>query len=247
MRPDACNGCPCCPGSTGYDPTKSGASVPPNGPSGRIIDPCLLTSVDLAGVDLVIIGMAPSYREVDAGEPLVGPSFVEMRRGLGPMLDSTVLFKMNYVNCRTWKPGRTVDYINRDPKASEAKACALRWLVPILRVMAQAETEGANIHLWVLGQKAFDVVFQGKYGTFGGSKGSRGQRMNRRKEGYDVLADRVERWATKETRKRQRFCKDCNLPLMEPRVRLCPLCQEKKKPAKRKAKVETSISPQFTG
>ncbi len=224
-RPSACEGCPACPGSSAYDPVRTGAFVPPMGPYGSILDPTDLSWRAFYEVDLVIIGMNPSFREVDEGEPLVGPTYVEMRRGLGPALETSVLLKLNYVNCRTWKKGKTVDFINRDPVAAEAKACALRWLVPILRTLAEAEREGATIHLWVLGQKAFDVVFQGKYGTFGGSKGSRGQRVNRRKETYDILADRIERWATKATKAKTRHCTSCGDALTEPRVRLCQTCR----------------------
>ncbi len=247
-RPPACSGCPLCPSTPGYDAKKSGPFVPPKGPEGSLLDPENLPA--LSDLDLAIIGMAPSYREVDEGEPLVGPSFVEMRRGLGPAMDEARILKLNYVNCRTWKPGKTIDFVNREPTALEAKACSQRWLIPILRALGVAErpaeyeerdggyreniAEPNPIHLWVLGQKAFDVVFQGKYGTFGGSKGSRGQRINRRQESYSILADRIEKWVTKN--KKTRFCKDCQTKLMEPRVRMCPECREKKAKSKGKSK-----------
>ena len=235
-RPPACNGCPLCPSTPGYDAKRCGPFVPPKGPEGSLLDPENLPA--LSDLDLAIIGMAPSYREVDEGEPLVGPSFVEMRRGLGPAMDEARILKLNYVNCRTWKPGKTIDFVNREPTALEAKACSSRWLIPILRALADEEDSrigsGFVIHLWVLGQKAFDVVFQGKYGTFGGSKGSRGQRINRRQESYSILADRIEKWVTKN--KKTRFCKDCQTKLMEPRVRMCPECREKKAKSKGKSK-----------
>ena len=242
-RPAACEGCIACPTHPKYDPKKTGPFVPPKGPYGSILDPAALDPDDFLKVQLVVIAMAPSFREVDQGEPLVGPSFVEWRRGLGPILDTIVLVKLNYVNCRTWKPGKTVDFVNRDPRAEEAQACTLRWLVPLLRTLAEAERRGAEIHLQVMGQKAFDVVFQGKYGTFGGSKGSRGQRMNRRKESYDVLADRIERWATKTSRKKDRQCMYCGALLTEPRVRMCPDCRALK-PVERKAKADAAAPQQ---
>lgn len=243
-RPDACNGCPACPGSPGYDPKKTGAFVPPKGDNISYGDPKAISWRDFVGIKLVVVGMSPSFREVDEGEPFVGPSLVEWRRGLGPFIDTIQIFKTNYMNCRAWKPGKTVDYINRDPKADEAKACSVRWLVPILRAMAEAERHHhQNIMLHVFGQKAFDVVFQGKYGTFGGSKGSRGQRMNRRKESYDVLADRIERWATKATRKKERYCKDCNVPLTVPRVRLCPDCKKGKEKCSEKKSKSPTMTP----
>lgn len=227
-RPAACEGCPCHPGTKGYNPKRTGPFVPPwSSKAGSLLDPTLIQPEHFQHIDLVIIGMAPSFREVDEGQPLVGPTFVEMRRGLGPLLDTIAMVKLNYTNCRTWKPGKTVDFINRDPLAIEAKACALRWVVPILRAMAEAESRyNKTIVLWVMGQKAFDIIFQGKYGTFSGSKGSRGARLNRRQESYHVLADRIETWALKSGRKKDRKCMYCQTPLAEPKVRMCPECRE---------------------
>lgn len=226
VRPKECDGCPLNPTSSGYKPEKSGPFVPPHDGKDAVLTP-VLGALDQC--DLVVVGMAPSFREVDEGEPMVGPTFVEMRRGLGPLLDQIRLFKTNVVNCRTWKKGKTVDHVNRDPSAAEQKACTSRWLVPLLRRMAEVERGGKTIHLWIMGKLAFDAVLQGKYGTFSGSKSSRGQRINRHKVSYDKLADRIERWATKTARKKERHCMTCGEVLTKPRIRKCDACKEAKK------------------
>ena len=74
-RPEACNGCPACPGSAGYDPKKTGPFVPPKGIAGPIRNPEELYWGDFLGVELVVVGMSPSFREVDEGEPFVFPNF----------------------------------------------------------------------------------------------------------------------------------------------------------------------------
>jgi uracil-DNA glycosylase len=181
-------------------------------------------------VQLLVVGMNPSFREVEEGEPMVGPTFHEMRRGLGPLLDTTRIRKTNIFNCRTQKPGKTVEHVNRDPTAKEIKACAARWLVPELRAAAEAEDRGANITLWTLGKLAFDTVFQGKFGAFSGHKNSRGQRINRDKLSFRVLADRIEKWA--HTAVKVRRCMSCGAELTEPRVRKCAACKLKAKEKK---------------
>lgn len=227
-RPPQCQGCPCNPDSADYDPVKSGPFVAPYDGTASVGEP----GAGSFDVDVVAIGMAPSFREVEEGQPMVGPTYHEMRRGLGDMLDRIKIRKTNVVNCRTWKPGKTVDRVNRDPTVRETKPCALRWLVPELRAMAEQERRtGKPVHLWILGGLAMEVVLQKKFGTFSGSKSSRGQRINRKNVSYDVLADRIEMWATKtasKSRKKERTCKECGEVLTQPRILKCAACKEKK-------------------
>lgn len=221
-RPPQCIGCPAHPDTAKYDPGRTGEFVPPHDGHGPVLEP---GGGRFDDVDLVVVGMNPSFREVEEGEPMVGPTFHEMRRGLGDQLDKTRIRKINVFNCRTQKPGRTVEHVNRDPTIAEAKACAKRWLVPELRAMAETERQGHEIHLWTLGKIAFDTVFQGKFGTFSGHKASRGQRINQLRLSYDVLASRIERWVAKSGVK-IRVCMSCGLELTEPRVRKCSACKE---------------------
>ena len=220
-RPSKCEGCIACPGSANYNPDRTGPFVPPKGPTGSIIEP---TAADFKGVKLVVVAMAPAFNEIEEGEPLVGPSFHEIHRAMGDHWNPRTIVKLNYVNCRTHRPGKTVDYVNRTPTAAEAKDCTPRFLIPFLRAMAEAERQGETINLWVLGQDAFKVVFQDHYGSFSGSKSSRGQRLNRELHTYDHLADRIEKWTTK-SRKKERKCIRCNQPITLPRIRICPTCR----------------------
>ena len=219
-RPAKCAGCIACPGSPSYNPSRTGPFVAPSGPKGSILEP---TASDFKGIKLVVLAMNPSEQEIEEGEPLVGPSFQQIYRAMGSSWNPSETVKLNYFNCRSWRPGKTKDFVNRNPTAAEAKDCATRFLVPFLRAMAEAERQGETILLWVMGNEAFKVAFQDHYGTFSGSKSSRGQRLNRKNHTFDKLADNIEKWAVKS--RKLRLCIRCNQPLTLPRIRICPTCK----------------------
>jgi uracil-DNA glycosylase len=121
-RPKACpTECPLHPDSPLHNPMLSGGHVPP-----KIV----------TGSRLLVIGIAPAEEEELAREPLVGPSgryaghALQWAAGSRPLKYS----KVNLVNCRTVKPGRTRSFINRTPPTTlELRYCYHAIVRPILK------------------------------------------------------------------------------------------------------------------
>lgn len=121
-RPSACPlECPLHPGSTSHNPMLSGGFVPP-----KII----------TRSKLLVVGICPGEEEELGREPFIGPSGRYSSHALEWASGPTRLAysKINIVNCRTVKVGKTRSFINRTPPtAREMKACFNAHLRQVLK------------------------------------------------------------------------------------------------------------------
>lgn len=120
-RPKACPlECPLHPSSSTHNPMLSGGYVPP-----KII----------TRSKLLVVGICPGEEEELGREPFIGPSGRYSSHALdwaasGPMVHS----KINVVNCRTVKVGKTRSFINRTPPtAREMRICYHAHLKQVLK------------------------------------------------------------------------------------------------------------------
>ena len=122
-RPRVCpRTCPLHPRCAEHNPDFSGGYVPP-----------LLHASD----DLLVVAICPAEEEELGGEPLIGPSGRYANHAIswaGGAARAMRYSKINVVNCRTVRPGRTRAYINRTPPTMrEMRACFEAHLRPALR------------------------------------------------------------------------------------------------------------------
>jgi uracil-DNA glycosylase len=136
-RPPICAGCPLEGGPGEFVPPKCNCGC------GQRLTPS-------AGCKaaFLVVGIAPGEEEEFRQEPLVGPSG-RLLAGAFKWAQVTAPFiKLNLVNCRTLREGRT-KVVNRDPTAAEVRACGQRWLRPwIDQFMKNTHGEG---HVLALG------------------------------------------------------------------------------------------------
>ena len=122
-RPRVCPvACPLHPKSPHHNPTLSGGFVPP---------------LILPNTSLLVVGIVPGDEEELGGVPFIGPSgrYADHAIHWASGGRSAYKFsKMNLVNCRTVKPGKTKDYINRTPPtAVEMRTCFQAHLRQVLK------------------------------------------------------------------------------------------------------------------
>ena len=122
-RPSVCSTeCPLHPKSRYHNPNMSGGHVPPK----------LSQSSSL-----LVVGIVPGEEEELGKEPFIGPSGRYLNHALqwaGGSSTPLAYTKVNLVNCRTVKPGRSRAFINRTPPtAREMRCCYQAFLRPLLK------------------------------------------------------------------------------------------------------------------
>jgi len=163
-RPKACPlDCPLHPRSPMHNPMLSGGFVPPYTPT---------------GAKLLVVGICPAEEEELGGEPLIGPSgryaahAIQWANNGKPL----VYAKVNIVNCRTVKPGKTRSFINRTPPtATEMMECFHAHLRPLLkRKWACVALLGSDVYKFIVPEiEVADRRYMKLFDVFGKAMGHR--------------------------------------------------------------------------
>jgi uracil-DNA glycosylase len=218
LRPDRCDGCPLARGPGGFVPPI--CTCPGCREGDRLAEGIGCTA------GLIAVGIAPGEEEERRQEPFVGPAGRLLTGAFKHVGIAASVRKMNLVQCRTVREGRT-KLINRDPTAAEIRECAQRWLKPVLENL-QYEISGDNYgngvagkvpatSRWVLalGELAFRYLAGPGQGTW---RESRGHRLR-------VDLTNLTRPVRVTARlNKPRLCQ-CGAPLA-PRKRKCPKCRK---------------------